>query len=389
MAAIDDDGTHGHPHRQPATMLAQGLGTLASNQGAVVVGWQPATTFKRDALEPDRPVYIRDQGPSLAAAESMLSTLEGGAGAMLYSSGMAAATAPFLALQPGQTVLFPDMCYWTLRNFVHEQADHVGLRLITYRSGDLTDLAAKIPSSGADLIWVETPANPTWVLTDIAAVAGLARPAGARVVVDSTCAAPLLTQPLAHGADLVMHSATKVLNGHGDVLAGALVTAQDDEAWVGLKRQRAHHGNQLGAFEGWLLTRGMRTLSVRLQRMCANAMSLAGQLSAHPAVEAVLYPGLDVDQALVARQMRGIGGYMLSFLVKGGATVAHAVPQHCQLIHNATSLGGVESLIEHRKAVEGDTSPCPDALVRMSVGIEDLGDLWADLDQALSRAARG
>ena len=236
------------------------------------------------------------------------------------------------------------------------------------------------------LVWIETPANPTWDVVDVAAVAGIAHARGARLAVDSTVATPVHSQPLALGADLVMHSATKALNGHGDVLAGALVTKHDDEAWQRIRHQRHFQGAVPGPFEAWLLLRGMRTLFVRVARASATALALAQRLAGHRGVAAVLYPGLATHpgHAIAARQMKNGFGSMLSVLVAGGAPEALRAAGRLQVFLRATSLGGVESLVEHRATVEGPATLAPPNLLRISVGLESLEDLWSDLDQALS-----
>jgi cystathionine gamma-synthase len=228
-----------------------------------------------------------------------------------------------------------------------------------------------------------------WTVTDIAAVAEAAHAAGARVAVDSTVATPILTRPLALGADLVMHSATKYLNGHSDVIAGAVATARDDEQWQRIKRNRAQIGGILGPFEAWLLLRGMRTLVPRVRQASATAMAIAEHFHRHKLVSAVLYPGLPdaAGHAIAARQMQGGFGGMLSIRVAGGTEAAIATAAKVELWKRATSLGGVESLIEHRSSIEGTGSPVPGDLLRLSAGLEDPADLIADLEQALQAAA--
>jgi cystathionine gamma-synthase len=234
-------------------------------------------------------------------------------------------------------------------------------------------------------VWVETPANPTCEITDIAAVAEIAHAAGARVVADGTLATPALTRPLELGADLVMHSATKQLNGHADVLAGALVTAHEDGLWERIAHERAYRGAVLGPFESWLLLRGMRTLFLRVAASCRGAMRVAEALAAHPGVSRVFYPGLadHPGHAIAARQMHGGFGCLVSFRVPGGEPAARRVAERLTLFKDATSLGGVESLVEHRASVEGEGTPVPDDLLRLSVGIEEPDDLVADLRAAL------
>jgi cystathionine gamma-synthase len=238
------------------------------------------------------------------------------------------------------------------------------------------------------LVWVETPANPLWTVTDIAATAQAAHAAGALLAVDSTVATPVLSQPLALGADLVMHAATKYLNGHSDLIAGSLSTGADNEHWQRVRKVRAQIGGTLGSFEAWLLLRGLRTLHLRVRAACASAQRIAEHFDGHPQVRAVLYPGLPQfpGHEVAWRQMAGGFGGMLSLRVQGGEAAAIAVAAQTQLWKRATSLGGTESLIEHRASVEGAGTPAPADLLRLSVGIEHVDDLIADLEQALAQA---
>ena len=233
---------------------------------------------------------------------------------MLFGSGMAAATAVFLALRPGDHIVAPKVMYWSLRNWLANAAREWGLETEFVATDDPAALRAAIRPGRTKLVWIETPANPLWTITDIAAAAELAHAAGARLAVDSTAATPVLTRPLALGADLVMHSATKYLNGHSDLAAGTLTTARDDEYWQRLRSVRAQHGALLGSFEAWLLLRGMRTLFVRVRQACASAQTLAEQFSAHPRISEVLYPGLPGfhGHEVAARQMTGGFGGMMS-----------------------------------------------------------------------------
>ena len=238
------------------------------------------------------------------------------------------------------------------------------------------------------LVWIESPANPTWLITDIAAAAEIAHRAGARLAVECTVATPILTRPIELGADIVMHSATKYLNGHSDVIAGALVTARHDELWERIMAVRAGNGAILGAFEAWLLLRGMRTLHLRVERCSRTAQAIAEHFAGHRRIVAALYPGLPdhPGHAVAARQMHGGFGGMLSIRVAGGERAAIATAARVTVWKRATSLGGVESLIEHRASIEGAGSPAPPDLLRLSVGIEDAGDLIGDLEQALAGA---
>lgn len=373
---------------KPASVTAQALGWVDDKTRAVTPALHPSTTYVRD---PDNQYrsgrgYIRADNPSFDQAEALLNHLEQGAGAMLFSSGMAAATAVFLSLKPGDHVVAPRVMYWGLRSWLQGFATEWGLKIELVDTTDQAVLARAIQPGRTKLVWIETPANPTWVVTDIAATAHLAHQAGARLAVDSTVATPVLTRPLTLGADIVMHAATKYLNGHSDVIAGALVTARDDDQWKRLKAIRHDMGATLGTFEAWLLLRGMRTLFVRVAAASQGAQRIAEHFSRHPKISQVLYPGLPSAQghAVAAREMSGGFGGMLSLRVKAGEAAAIATAARVQLWKRATSLGGVESLIEHRASVEGPTSPVPPDLLRLSVGLEDPADLIADLEQALA-----
>jgi cystathionine gamma-synthase len=303
---------------------------------------------------------------------------------------MSAATSVFLALAPGDHVVAPRVMYWGLRNWLLGEATSWGLKIDLVDTDDLAAVRAAVRPGATRLVWLETPANPLWTITDLGAVCEIAHAAGARVAVDSTCATPVLTRPIEHGADIVMHAATKYLNGHSDVVAGALATARIDEFWERVKRIRTMLGMILGPLEAYLLIRGMRTLHLRVAQVCVSAMELARRLQKHPAVTEVLYPGLPMHpgHAIAARQMRDGFGGMLSIRVRDGEPAAIAAAANVRLWKRATSLGGIESLIEHRASIEGAGSPCPTDLLRLSTGIEDVDDLFGDLDRALTAATR-
>jgi cystathionine gamma-synthase len=379
-----------HRDQKPATIAAQSLGWIEEATRAVSPPLHASSTYIRD---PDNQYrsgrdYIRADNPAFDQPEAVLAALEAGAGAMLYASGMAAATSVFLALRPGDHVVAPKVMYWGLRNWLMTYATEHGLEVELVEMSDLAAVKAAVRKDRTKLVWVESPANPLWSVTDLAAVAEIAHAARARIAADSTVATPVLTNPLELGADLVMHSATKYLNGHSDLIAGALVARADDEHWQRLKTLRAQMGAILGSFEAWLLLRGMRTLYPRVKTACVNAMAIAERMSSNPNVSAVLYPGLKnfPGHAVAAKQMRGGFGGMLSIRVKSGEAAAIATAANVQLWKRATSLGGTESLIEHRASVEGPGSPCPPDLLRLSAGIEDSDDLVADLEQALESA---
>jgi cystathionine gamma-synthase len=298
---------------------------------------------------------------------------------------MAATTAVFQSLLPGDHVLVARVLYWGVRKWLAEFALAWGLDVEFTDTTDLAAVAAAIRPGRTRLLWLETPANPMWEITDLAAVCELAHAAGVRVAVDNTVATPVHTRPFEHGADLVVHSASKYLNGHGDVLAGAVLTLRKDPFWERIRSWRRNAGAMPGPFEAWLLQRGMRTLFLRVRRSSQTALTLATYFHQHPALAAVLYPGLPdhPGHAIAARQMDGGFGGMLSIRLAGGPAAARAVLGEVRVFKRATSLGGVESLIEHRRASEGPSSPVPDDLLRISVGIESPADLIADLAAAL------
>ena len=378
------------PQLSPASIAAQALGWIEPVTKAIVPPIHVASTFLRDEDNQFRSgrAYARADNPSFDQAEATLAALEGGAGSWLFASGMAAATTCFLALDPGDHVVAPKVMYWSLRNWLAGFATRWGLRVTFVDATSLDAIAAACEAGRTKLVWIETPANPLWGITDIAGAAAIAHRAGARLAVDSTVAAGVFTQPLALGADIVMHAATKYLNGHSDLVAGALVARAKDEYWERCRMIRAQLGAVPGAFEAWLLLRGMRTLFPRVEWASRSAMALAGRLAAHPRVAEVLYPGLPgfAGHEVAARQMKGGFGGMLSIRVHGGERAAIATAARVQLWKRATSLGGVESLVEHRASIEGVGTPCPSDLLRLSVGIEATDDLFADLDQALRAA---
>lgn len=375
----------------PDTIAAQALHRMQDGTGGVIPGWQPATTFARRAQDYELTApgysYGRADNANVRLAEEIIAGLEGGRACLLFPSGLSAIASLFRSLPAGSHVAVQDSGYFGTLKWLRENAERLELSLSFFATGDLKVLEAALRPGETALVWIETPANPLWTVTDIAGAARLAHGAGARLAVDSTVATPVLTQPLALGADIVFHSATKYLNGHSDVLAGALVTNEPDAAlWQAVEAERHGAGPVLGAFEAWLLVRGMRTLHLRVRRACEAAQMLAERLVAHPKVERVRYPGLadDPGHAVASRQMlEGFGG-MLSFEVAGGAEAALRVVSGLRLIVPATSLGGVESLIEHRATVEGPHSDVPKGLLRLSVGVEAVADLWADLEQALA-----
>lgn len=375
---------------QQATLAAQAAGATDATTGGVVPAVHMATTFARDEsyaqLVPGN-MYLRSHNENVRVAERLLTRLEGAADTLLFPSGMAAVAAVFRTVPNGASVLVQRQIYWGTTAWIRAFCTRRDITLHEVEASDTDAFAAACSTHRPAIAWVETPSNPWLRIVDIAAVADAAHVVGAKLVVDSTAASPVLSQPLSMGADIVMHSATKGINGHSDVLSGALCVADADSTiWRMIREDRDTAGAVMAPMEAWLLTRGMRTLPLRMREMSRNAMALAEYLSDHPQVSEVMYPGLPGHQghALATRQMRGGFGGLLSFVVKGGAEAALRAAGRMQLFHRATSLGGVESLVEHRHTIEPHTG-IPEGLLRVSVGIEDAGDLRDDLAQALGQ----
>jgi cystathionine gamma-synthase len=382
-----DDQTN---HISVQTLAAQAFGGHEPVTMAVIPPIHMSATFLRDADNgyPAGYVYGRTDNLSVQQAESLMTSLEGAEEALLFSSGMAAATSIFLALEKPTHIIASRVMYWGFRSWLREIGRY-GHRVTFVDTSDLDAVCAAVRPGETGLFWIETPSNPLWTITDIAAIAEIAHPCDAILCVDSTVATPILTRPLSLGADIVMHSATKYLNGHSDIIAGALATARNDTLWQRLRKTRGQLGSALGGFDAWLLMRGMRTLGLRVRAQAQTAAVLAARLVGHPAVSSVLYPGLEehTGHAVALRQMAGGFGGMLSIRIKQGDAAAIAVAASVSLWKRATSFGGIESLIEHRASIEGEGSPCPGDLLRLSVGLEDADDLYVDLQRALAVAA--
>jgi len=386
---------------KPATYVVH-QGTEPDKQtGAVILPINLSTTFERDpdGEYPRGFYYSRPDNPTRGVLERCLAELEGGQVAACFSSGSAASMAVFQSLDPGDHVIAPLEAYHGTIKLLRTIAARWGL---THTQVDTTDTSAvaRAMTNRTKLIWLETPSNPRLQISDIAAIATIARGNGAgngagdgvgngshdvSLVCDNTLATPLLQSPLALGADAVMHSTTKYLSGHGDVLGGALVFADEtSELAQRVRDVQAQGGAVPSPFDCWLALRGIKTLALRVRAHCDNAIRVAVFLGNHPRVEAVHYAGLPghPGHELATCQMSGFGG-LLSFEVPGGQEGAMAMIARLRLIRRATSLGGVESLIEHRASMEDQPSMTPNNLIRLSVGIEDPDDLIADLDQAL------
>ena len=372
----------------PETVAAQAGGAIDRETGGIVPPLHVTTTFLRDPDNQYRKGYSygRPDNATVRQVETVLSELEGGAASLMMASGMSAATTAFLALKRPAHVVAPNVMYWGLRKWLQEDAPSLGIEVTFADAADPTAISAAVRARRTQLVWIETPANPLWTITDVEEAARIAHAAGAMLAVDATVPTPVLMNPIALGADIVMHSATKYLNGHSDVLAGTLVFKVKDAYFERAERVRAMLGAVLGPFEAALLLRGLRTLHVRVRHQSASALSLARHFTQHAGIATVLYPGLQIHpgHAVAVRQMRGGFGGMLSVRVAGGEAAAIATAANVQLWKRATSLGGVESLIEHRASIEGPASPCPPDLLRLSVGLESAADLIGDLEHALA-----
>ncbi len=382
--------TRSNKELSPATKLAQALRYLDAETGAIVPSIQPSATYARDANYEVRKSYMyrRDSNETTEQAEAIIADLEGAQSSLLFASGMSACTAVIEHLPAHAHVVVPEVMYHGVLDQFQTFAAKDRLQVSYYAAGDLEDMAGKMRAGETALVWAETPNNPNWDVTDIAAAAEIAHGAGAKLFTDCTGTPPCAVQALALGADISFHSATKYLNGHSDVTAGVLSVNDTGAYWDQIAHVRKMQGTVLHSFDAWLLIRGMRTLMLRYERATQNALAVARHLEGHDGVEAVMYPGLPSHpgHAVAKGQTGGAYGGMLSILVKGSEQTAIDVTRFCEVFYPATSLGGVESLIEHRKTVSGEGFPVHPRLLRLSIGIEDAGDLIRDLDQALERA---
>ena len=367
--------------------LVQACHYVDAASGGISPPLQFSTTYAR---HPDYSYvgdysYSRSDNPSWEVLEKVCADLDGGADAKCFASGMAAVCAFFETVNSGEHVVAPRIMYHGSQDWLRRISEKRGIGLTLFDAADSDDLERALQPGKTTVVWIETPVNPTWDVIDIALAAQIAHAAGAILAVDATVASPVTTRALEHGADIVFHSATKYLNGHSDVVAGILVTAREDERWDEIKLVRTLTGGILGPHAAWMLLRGMRTLFLRFDRASQTGLQLAQHFEAHPRLQQVLYPGLESHPGheIARRQMtRGFGG-MLSLLVKGGAEEAKRIAGSTRLFVRATSLGGVESLIEHRASVEGPHSQVPANLLRLSIGIENCQDLLEDLEQSL------
>ena len=363
--------------------------TVDVGTGAVTEAIQLSTTFERDADGGYSRgfLYSRNHNPNRNGLEAALAALEGGAASAAFGSGLAAVTATFQGLMPGDHVIAPNDIYHGTANVLKHLFAKWG---VTASFIDMTDLdgVRKALTSQTKIIWIETPSNPLLQCVDITAIAEIAHQHGARAIADNTFASPVLQQPLALGCDMVMHATTKYLGGRSDVLGGAVVAKLDDEHFAQVRTAQLYGGAVPSPFDCWLVMRSLPTLPYRMQAHCANAQKVAEFLQQHAKVSVVHYPGLPSNpfHAVASKQMSGFGG-MLSFEVQGGKSSAMALAANVEIFTRATSLGGVESLIEHRASIEGPESKTPQGLLRVSVGLENADDLIDDLSSALTHCS--
>lgn len=330
-------------------------------------------------------MYARHESPNAADLEQRLAALEGGIGAVTFASGIAAGIALLNTLPRGTTVVFHDTIYFDFLTSARTELSGWGLKPKIVDCRDESALREAL-ADGAGLVWIETPTNPTIDLIDIQAISSLAAGHGAKTVVDGTFASPALQLPFDHGADFVLHSLTKYIGGHSDMLGGAIVVKDDEQTIDGLMRMRKLTGGVLPPFSAWLINRGLQTLYCRMEKHCSNAAAVASALESHPAIEKLRYPFLESNpQLALARKQMLAGGGMLAIDVAGGRDAALEVARNLKLIVNATSLGGTETLVEHRKSIEGPETTTPEGLLRFSIGLEHADDLIDDLVQALGQ----
>jgi cystathionine gamma-synthase len=370
---------------RPETLFVHAGTEPDAATGAVAPPLHLSTTFKHGPAG-ERVAgfeYVREGNPNQEQLEAALATLENGAGALVFASGMASITALLDSLPDGAHLLYPRDCYAGTRVLVNDFLPQRGVRATAVDVSDI-DVVRAVITPQTKCLWLETPSNPLLRICDIAALSALAHEHGAIVACDNTFATPLLQQPLALGADVVMHSTTKYFGGHSDVLGGALVFARRDALFDTVAHRRHITGGVLSPFNAWLTLRGLRSLPARMAMHCRNARAVAEFLVGHARVEAVNWPGLPghPGHAIAAKQMRDFGG-MMSVQIRGGRTSALDFAARVRLFTNATSLGGCESLIEHRASVEGANPVSPQNLLRLSIGLEHADDLIEDLRQAL------
>ena len=369
------------------TIAVHGSHLKDETAGAIAAPVFLTTTFERDldGTYSKGHMYSRNSNPNRTALEKGLAALEGASRGFAFGSGLAAVNAVFQCLQSGDHILMPEVGYYASYKLAEEILGPWGLEVTQV---DMTDLAAveKAVQKNTKLIWAETPANPMLSITDITGLAGIAKKHGLKLGVDNTLGTPVLQNPIAQGANIVMHATTKYIGGHSDIMGGAVLLKEDDEWAKRIERVQILMGATPNPLDCYLLARGLKTLPLRMREHSANALELAKRLEKHPKVERVHYPGLEShpQHVLAKAQMpQGFSG-MIALQVKTGETETREMAGKLQIFQQATSLGGVESLVEHRKSIEGPQSTTPGNLLRFSIGLEHVDDLWADLDQALN-----
>lgn len=368
------------------TIAVHGSHLKDETAGAIAAPVFLTTTFERalDGTYPKGHMYSRNSNPNRIALEKGLAALEGASRGFAFGSGLAAVNAVFQCLQSGDHILMPEVGYYASYKLAEEILGPWGLEVTQV---DMTDLAKveKAVQKNTKLIWAETPANPMLSITDIKGLATIAKKHNLKLGVDNTLGTPVLQNPIALGADIVMHATTKYIGGHSDIMGGAVLLKEDDEWAKRIERVQILMGATPNPLDCYLLARGLKTLPLRMREHSANALELAKRLEKHPKVEKVHYPGLEShpQHTLAKAQMpQGFSG-MIALQVKTGETETREMAGKLQIFQQATSLGGVESLVEHRKSIEGPQSTTPGNLLRFSIGLEHVDDLWADLEQAL------
>ncbi|WP_162342106.1 trans-sulfuration enzyme family protein [Cyclobacterium salsum] len=343
---------------------------------------QPITLSSTFEHQEESMLYGRLENPNRKSLERVMAALEKGLDAAAFASGNAAANAVFQALPAGSHIIAPDDMYHGLKSLLETvYKDKLKIDFINLTEPALVEKAI---TADTRLLWIESPSNPLLKISDINRLSAIAHAKGLSVVVDNTFASPIFQQPLLEGADMVMHSNTKYIGGHSDIIGGILITGEINDFWKGIKTVQKLAGAVPSPFDTYFLTRSIKTLPYRMQAHAANAGTIAGFLAQHPSVETVYYPGLETHNghAVARSQMKGFGG-MLSFVIKGNARAADRFIEELRYFTNATSLGGVESLIERRSRIQGVSEGIPEQLIRMSVGLENVNDLLEDLEKGL------
>ena len=370
------------------TQLAQSMHFFNEATGGIIPEIDLSTTFKRDKnYNPlGSHIYAREGNYTTSQAEKIVQCLDQSEDTLLFSSGMSALSTLMDTLKIGDHIIIQEPIYYAIADYIKSVCPKRGVELTTIHCNNMHELYKHIKKGKTKFVWIETPSNPHWINVDIKKISQITAPLECKLIVDATCSPACTTNTLGLGADICFQSTTKYLNGHSDALGGALSTNKTDNFWETITKFRNYHGSIMTPFNAWLLIRGLKTLFIRFQKVSENALQVAQYLSNHPKVEEVLYPGLKehASYSIGQKQMlNGFGG-MLSIKLNGGIEDTKKTVSNANIWMTATSLGSVESLIEHRKIVEGDSSKVEDNLLRLSVGIEAVEDLIYDIDQAIS-----